>query len=92
MPAAFLEGPVVVDGMCGCGGDVVAMARCGFQKVIGIDLDKSRLLATEHNAHIYGVADRVTTIAGDFTQLAPGLQVSHATAKVICAEHALSLW
>ena len=41
--------------------------------VIGIDIDASRLALARHNAEVYGVADRIDFLLGDFLQLAPGL-------------------
>lgn len=41
--------------------------------VIAIDIDPVRLACAKHNAKIYGVADRIEFIQGDFMQLAPHL-------------------
>lgn len=62
--------------MAGCGGNVVAFARhqrC--QQVVAVDVNEDRLAACTHNAAIYGVADKVKTVCGDFFDIAPSLQV-----------------
>jgi trimethylguanosine synthase len=42
--------------------------------VIAIDIDPIKLHCAKHNAAIYGVADRIEFILGDFMQLAPSLK------------------
>jgi trimethylguanosine synthase len=42
--------------------------------VIAIDIDPVKLHCAKHNAAIYGVADRIEFILGDFMQLAPSLK------------------
>ena len=42
--------------------------------VIAIDIDPVKLACARKNAEIYGVADRIEFIQGDFLQLAPHLQ------------------
>jgi hypothetical protein len=42
--------------------------------VIAIDIDPVKLECARHNAEIYGVADRIEFIEGDFLQLAPHLK------------------
>jgi len=44
------------------------------ERVIAIDVDPVRLTIAKHNAEIYGVADRIDFILGDFMQLAPTLK------------------
>lgn len=41
--------------------------------VIAIDIDKEKLACARHNAEVYGVADRIEFIHGDFLSLAPTL-------------------
>lgn len=42
--------------------------------VIGVDIDPARLSLARHNAEVYGVADRIDFLLGDFLQLAPRLR------------------
>ena len=46
--------------------------RC--ERVIGIDIDASRLSLAAHNARVYDVSDRVQWLHGDFMALAPHLR------------------
>lgn len=64
---------LVVDAFAGVGGNAIQFAfTC--ERVLAIDLDLSRLLLARHNATIYGVADRIEFVHGDFTALAPRLR------------------
>ncbi|KAJ2908393.1 Trimethylguanosine synthase [Coemansia aciculifera] len=60
----------VVDAFCGVGGNAIKFAEW-CEHVIAIDIDQGRLEMARHNAEIYGVADRIEFILGDFYQLAP---------------------
>jgi 23S rRNA G2445 N2-methylase RlmL len=42
--------------------------------VIAIEINPRRLALARHNARIYGVADRIEFICGDYMQLAPTLK------------------
>lgn len=42
--------------------------------VIAIDIDPVKLECARHNAEVYGIADRIEFIQGDFMQLAPFLK------------------
>jgi len=55
----------IVDGFCGVGGNAIAFARLGM-KVVAIEKDKTRLKMARHNAEVYGVANKITFIHGDF--------------------------
>jgi trimethylguanosine synthase len=64
---------VIVDGFCGAGGNSIQFAfTC--KRVIAIDIDPKKIELARNNAEIYGVADRIEFIVGDFFQLAPGLK------------------
>ncbi|KAI9472002.1 MAG: S-adenosyl-L-methionine-dependent methyltransferase [Benjaminiella poitrasii] len=64
---------VIVDAFCGCGGNAIQFAfTC--ERVIAIDLDPVKLHCARENAKIYGVADRIEFIQGDFFDLAPRLK------------------
>lgn len=55
---------MVIDLCCGAGGNAIGFARAGL-RVIAIELDPLRLAAARHNAHVYGVADRIAFMQGD---------------------------
>ena len=64
---------VIVDAFCGCGGNAIQFAfTC--ERVIAIDNNPCRLAIAKHNATLYGVADRIDFILGDFILLAPTLR------------------
>ena len=61
---------VVVDAFCGAGGNTIQLAfTC--ERVIAIDIDRTKIEIARHNAAIYGVADRIEFIVGDYLKLAP---------------------
>ncbi|BGP43859.1 putative diacylglycerol O-acyltransferase tgs1 [Rhodotorula kratochvilovae] len=56
---------VIVDAFCGVGGNAIQFAfTC--EKVIALDTSPVRLACAAHNARLYGVADRITFILGDW--------------------------
>ncbi|XP_053684092.1 trimethylguanosine synthase [Sabethes cyaneus] len=64
---------LIVDAFCGCGGNTIQFAfTC--RKVIAIDIDPKKIEMAKHNAAVYGVADRIEFITGDFLQLADRLR------------------
>ncbi|KAJ2742644.1 Trimethylguanosine synthase [Coemansia sp. BCRC 34301] len=63
----------VIDAFCGVGGNAIKFAEW-CEHVIAIDIDPGRLAMARHNAEIYGVADRIEFVLGDFYQLAPMLK------------------
>src|SRR5262249_28450698 len=65
---------IIVDAFCGVGGNAIQFAfTC--ERVIAIDIDPRRIAIAKHNAEIYGVADRIEFIVGDFLVLAPYIKV-----------------
>jgi trimethylguanosine synthase len=59
----------IVDAFCGVGGNAIQFAfTC--ERVIAIDNSPLRLALARHNATVYGVADRITFILGDFVEWA----------------------
>ncbi|XP_076151014.1 trimethylguanosine synthase [Alosa pseudoharengus] len=64
---------LIVDAFCGVGGNAIQFALTG-KRVIAIDIDAGRLALARHNAQVYGVADRIEFLHGDFLQLAPRLR------------------
>ncbi|XP_032466067.1 trimethylguanosine synthase [Phocoena sinus] len=67
----------VVDAFCGVGGNTIQFALTG-KRVIAVDIDPVKIDLARHNAEIYGVADKIEFICGDFLQLA-----SHLKADVV---------
>ncbi|KAJ2003817.1 Trimethylguanosine synthase [Coemansia thaxteri] len=63
----------VVDACCGVGGNAIKFAEW-CERVIAIDISAERLELARNNAEVYGVADRIEFILGDFFQLAPMLK------------------
>lgn len=64
---------VIIDGFCGVGGNAIQFALKG-KKVIAIDIDPVKIDLARHNAGIYGVADKIEFICGDFLLLASQLK------------------
>ncbi len=65
---------VVIDAFCGVGGNSIQFAfTC--ERVIAIDINPERLAMAKHNAEVYGVADRIEFILGDYLTLIPTLKV-----------------
>ena len=46
--------------------------------VIAIDIDPVKVACARHNAQVYGVADRIEFIVGDYFTVLPTLKVSYA--------------
>jgi trimethylguanosine synthase len=63
----------ILDGFCGVGGNAIAFARLGM-KVTAIEKDKTRFEMARHNAEVYGVADKIVFILGDFLFEAPKIK------------------
>ena len=61
-----------MDAFCGVGGNAIAFAQT-CEHVIAVENDETRLRLARHNAAIYGVADRIEFILGDFIQFAETL-------------------
>ena len=63
---------LIVDAFCGVGGNAIQFAfTC--ERVIAIDIDPVKVALAHHNATVYGVADRIEFICGDYTRLIPRL-------------------
>lgn len=62
--------PVIFDVMCGVGGNTIAFALSGkWKRVYAIEKDEATLKCAQHNAEIYGVANRITWFHGDCFKL-----------------------
>lgn len=64
---------LIVDPFCGAGSNVIQFAKT-CELVIAIDIDPKKIEIARHNAELYGVADRIQFIIGDFFALAPTLK------------------
>ena len=69
-----------------------------MHSVIAIDIDPVKLECARHNAEVYGVADKIEFIQGDFMQLASGLKVCTcmraygALPRVLCRLSSGAAW
>ena len=57
----------VADLCCGIGGDLIGLA--GVAPVLAVDRDPLHLACASANAEVYGVADRVSTLEADVTEI-----------------------
>ncbi|KAG7599629.1 WW domain superfamily [Arabidopsis suecica] len=64
---------IVIDCFTGVGGNAIQFASRSHY-VIAIDLDPKKLDLAQHNAAIYGVADKIDFVKGDFFDLAHNLK------------------
>ncbi|NXU61589.1 TGS1 synthase, partial [Horornis vulcanius] len=64
---------VIVDAFCGVGGNTIQFALTS-KRVIAIDIDPEKLRLARHNAEVYGVAEHIQFLCGDFMALAAGLR------------------
>ncbi|XP_023045915.1 trimethylguanosine synthase isoform X2 [Piliocolobus tephrosceles] len=68
-----LKCDVVVDAFCGVGGNTIQFALTGM-RVIAIDIDPVKIALARNNAEVYGIADKIEFICGDFLLLAACLK------------------
>uniref|UniRef100_A0A914D2B0 Trimethylguanosine synthase n=1 Tax=Acrobeloides nanus TaxID=290746 RepID=A0A914D2B0_9BILA len=71
---------VILDGFCGAGGNSIQLALKGAI-VYAIDLDPMKLRFALENAKIYGVADRINFICGNFFHIAESFIGSQSSKK-----------
>ncbi|NWY99422.1 TGS1 synthase, partial [Loxia curvirostra] len=64
---------IIVDAFCGVGGNAIQFALTS-KRVIAIDIDPEKLRLARHNAEVYGVAEHIDFLCGDFMVLAAGLR------------------
>ncbi|NXD16516.1 TGS1 synthase, partial [Nothocercus nigrocapillus] len=64
---------VIVDAFCGVGGNAIQFALTS-KRVIAIDIDPEKLSLARNNAQVYGVAEQIEFICGDFMVLASELK------------------
>ncbi|XP_056246308.1 trimethylguanosine synthase isoform X1 [Seriola aureovittata] len=70
---SFCGCQLVIDAFCGVGGNAIQFALTG-KRVLAVDIDPVRLDLARHNAAVYGVADQIEFLQGDFLQLASRLR------------------
>lgn len=64
---------IIIDAFCGVGGNTIQFALTG-KRVIAIDIDPVKIDLARNNAEVYGIADKIEFICGDFLLLAPCLK------------------
>ncbi|XP_061304448.1 trimethylguanosine synthase isoform X1 [Pezoporus flaviventris] len=64
---------IIVDAFCGVGGNAIQFALTS-KRVIAIDIDPEKLNLARNNAEVYGVADQIEFVCGDFMVLAADLK------------------
>ncbi|NXX44635.1 TGS1 synthase, partial [Tricholaema leucomelas] len=64
---------VILDAFCGVGGNAIQFALTS-KRVIAIDIDPEKLSLARNNAEVYGVAEQIEFVCGDFMELAADLQ------------------
>ncbi|XP_062935568.1 trimethylguanosine synthase isoform X1 [Cynocephalus volans] len=64
---------IIVDAFCGVGGNSIQFALTG-KRVIAIDIDPVKIDLARNNAEVYGIADKIEFICGDFLLLASCLK------------------
>ena len=65
---------MIVDAFAGVGGNAIQFALT-CDRVIAVELCAQRLQIARHNAEVYGVADKIEFVQGDFLELAATFQV-----------------
>ncbi|OXB66745.1 hypothetical protein ASZ78_005720 [Callipepla squamata] len=63
----------IVDAFCGVGGNAIQFALTS-KRVIAVDIDPEKLSLARSNAEVYGVADQIEFVCGDFMVLAADLK------------------
>ncbi|XP_065609341.1 trimethylguanosine synthase isoform X2 [Cyrtonyx montezumae] len=63
----------IVDAFCGVGGNAIQFALTS-KRVIAVDIDPQKLSLARSNAEVYGVADQIEFVCGDFMVLAADLK------------------
>ncbi|XP_054718784.1 trimethylguanosine synthase-like isoform X1 [Uloborus diversus] len=64
---------IIIDAFCGAGGNTIQFAKT-CNHVIAIDKDPHKIKMAKNNANVYGVADKIDFIVGDFLDVAPSLK------------------
>ncbi|XP_032078913.1 trimethylguanosine synthase [Thamnophis elegans] len=67
------DSDIIVDAFCGVGGNAIQFALAA-KRVIAVDIDPVKIQLAHNNAMVYGVADQIEFICGDFMKLASSLK------------------
>ncbi|ETE64945.1 Trimethylguanosine synthase, partial [Ophiophagus hannah] len=67
------DSDIIVDAFCGVGGNAIQFALAE-KRVIAVDIDPVKIQLAHNNAMVYGVADQIEFICGDFMKLASSLK------------------
>ncbi|XP_063155393.1 trimethylguanosine synthase [Candoia aspera] len=67
------DSDIIVDAFCGVGGNAIQFALAA-KRVIAVDIDPVKIHLAHNNAMVYGVADQIEFICGDFMKLASSLK------------------
>ncbi|KAL7984296.1 hypothetical protein Chor_002866 [Crotalus horridus] len=67
------DSDIIVDAFCGVGGNAIQFALA-TKRVIAVDIDPVKIQLAHNNAMVYGVADQIEFICGDFMKLASSLK------------------
>ncbi|KAM3838727.1 trimethylguanosine synthase isoform 1-T1 [Vipera latastei] len=67
------DSDIIVDAFCGVGGNAIQFALAA-RRVIAVDIDPVKIQLAHNNAMVYGVADQIDFICGDFMKLASSLK------------------
>ncbi|MCO5584380.1 hypothetical protein L7F22_038306 [Adiantum nelumboides] len=71
--AGRCKGGVIIDAFTGVGGNAIQFALAGHH-VVAIENDPKRIEYAHHNAKIYGVANRIDFVLGDFFCVSSSMQ------------------
>ncbi|MCO5582325.1 hypothetical protein L7F22_036219 [Adiantum nelumboides] len=71
--AGRCKGGLIIDAFTGVGGNAIQFALAGYH-VVAIENDPKRIEYAHHNAKIYGVANRIDFVLGDFFCVSSSMQ------------------
>ena len=66
--AKLVKGKSIIDGFCGCGGNVIQFSRY-CSKVYAIDISKEKLNMCKNNCKVYKCKDNIEFIESDFLKM-----------------------
>jgi 16S rRNA G966 N2-methylase RsmD len=66
--AKLIKGKTIIDGFCGCGGNVIQFSKY-CSKVFAIDISKKKLDLCRNNCKVYNCKDNIEFIHSDFLEM-----------------------
>ena len=66
--AKLIKGKSIIDGFCGCGGNVIQFSKY-CSKVYAIDISKKKLELCRNNCKVYNCKDNILFIHSDFLEM-----------------------